>query len=99
MKTSDPEVTYTSSIMKTKAARYEIKGIEDMVSKFSKQNVYSTKVILGVKSVSVKKLHEYGHLEEIVVKISDQHLYKFKESDFVDLHLNDIEDMFLLCWD
>ncbi|GKB64757.1 hypothetical protein Tco_0920943 [Tanacetum coccineum] len=31
LKTSDPEVTYTTSIMKTKAARYEIKGIEDMV--------------------------------------------------------------------
>ncbi|GJZ82465.1 hypothetical protein Tco_0647638 [Tanacetum coccineum] len=52
--------------------------------------------VLGVKSVSVKKLHEYGHLEEIVVKISDQQLYKFKEGDFVDLHLNDIEDMLLL---
>ncbi|GJU25914.1 hypothetical protein Tco_1164535 [Tanacetum coccineum] len=130
LKTSDPEVTYTTSITKTKAARYEIKGIEDMVptlwstikhaydkdaekgikhwgerrklwyrsqiSKFSKQNVYSTKAILGVKSVSVKKLHGYGHFEEIVVKRSDQQLYKFKEGDFVDLHLNDIEDMLLL---
>nr|GFA40255.1 hypothetical protein [Tanacetum cinerariifolium] len=107
------EVTYTSSIMKKKAAQYEIKGIKDMVptlwstikhaydkdaekgikhlgkrhklwyryqvSKFSKQNVYSTKTILGVKSVSVKKLHIYGHLEEIMVKRSDQQLYKFKE--------------------
>ncbi|GJX53284.1 integrase, catalytic region, zinc finger, CCHC-type containing protein [Tanacetum coccineum] len=101
--TSDPEITYTTSITNTKAARYEIKGIEDMVptlsstikyaydkdaekgikhwgerrklwyrsqiSKFSKQNVYSTKAILGVKSV---------------------------KGDFVDLHLNDIEDMLLL---
>ncbi|GKB27616.1 hypothetical protein Tco_0867017, partial [Tanacetum coccineum] len=66
------------------------------VSNFSKQNVYSTKVVLGVKSVSVKKLHGYGHLEEIMVKRSDQQLYKFKEGDFVDLHLNDIEDMLLL---
>ncbi|GKB50834.1 hypothetical protein Tco_0901587 [Tanacetum coccineum] len=106
LKTSDQEVTYTTSITKIKVARYEIKGIEDMVptlwstikyaydkdasigikhwvkrrklwyrsqvSKFSKQNVYSTKAILGVKSVSVKKLHGYGHLEEIVVKRSDQ---------------------------
>ncbi|GKA15490.1 hypothetical protein Tco_0695237 [Tanacetum coccineum] len=130
LKTSDPEVTYTTSITKTKVARYEIKGIEDMVptlwstikhaydkdaekeikhwgerrklwyrsqvSKFSKKNVYSTKAILGVKSVSVNKLHRYGHLEEIVVKRSDQQLYKFKEGDFVDLHLNDIKDMLLL---
>ncbi|GJW22154.1 hypothetical protein Tco_0032776 [Tanacetum coccineum] len=105
LKTSDPEVTYTTSITKTKATRYKIKGIEYMVptlwstikhaygkdalmgikhlgercklwyrsqvNKFSKQNVYSTKAILGVKSVSVKKLHGYGHLEEIVVKRSD----------------------------
>ncbi|GKE72015.1 hypothetical protein Tco_1530087, partial [Tanacetum coccineum] len=42
--------------------------------------------ILGVKSVSVKKLHGYGHLEEIMVKRSDQQLYKYKEGDFVDLH-------------
>nr|GEV35041.1 copia protein [Tanacetum cinerariifolium] len=52
--------------------------------------------ILGVKNVSVKKLHGYGHLEEIVVKRADRQLYKFKEGDFVDLHLNDIEDMLLL---
>ncbi|GJW87206.1 hypothetical protein Tco_0162546 [Tanacetum coccineum] len=31
LKTSDPEVTYTTSIMKTKATRYKIKGIKDMV--------------------------------------------------------------------
>ncbi|GKE94083.1 hypothetical protein Tco_1578938, partial [Tanacetum coccineum] len=62
------------------------------VNKFSKQNVYSTKAILGV---SVKKLHGYGHLEEIMVKRSDQQLYTFKEDNFVDLHLNDIEDMLL----
>ncbi|GJW51296.1 reverse transcriptase domain-containing protein [Tanacetum coccineum] len=30
LKTSDPEKTYTTSITKTKAARYEIMGIEDM---------------------------------------------------------------------
>nr|GEY93052.1 hypothetical protein [Tanacetum cinerariifolium] len=47
-------------------------------------------------NLSVKKLHGYGHLEEIVVKRADQQLYKFKESDFVDLHLNDIKDMLLL---
>ncbi|GKC62933.1 hypothetical protein Tco_1095531 [Tanacetum coccineum] len=59
-------------------------------------NVYSTQKILSVKSVSVKKLHGYGHLEEIVVKRADRQLYKFKEGDFVDLHLNDIKDMLLL---
>ncbi|GKC62651.1 hypothetical protein Tco_1095249 [Tanacetum coccineum] len=109
LKSSNPEGTYTTSIMKSKATRYEIEGIKDMVptlwsptkvgsqlNKFSKHNMYSIKKILGVKSVSVKKLHGYGHLEEIVVKRANYQLYKFKEGDFVDLHLNDIEDMLLL---
>ncbi|GKE46964.1 hypothetical protein Tco_1478222, partial [Tanacetum coccineum] len=92
LKSFNLERMYTTSITKTKEARYEIKGIEDMVP-----TLWSpTKVgILGVKSVSVKKLH-YGHLEEIVVKRADRQLYKFKERDFVDLHLNEIEDMLLL---
>ncbi|GJT45636.1 hypothetical protein Tco_0954351 [Tanacetum coccineum] len=66
------------------------------MNKFSNHNVYSTHKILGVKSVSVKKLHGYSHLEEVVVKRADRQLYKFKEGNFVDLHLNDIEDMLLL---
>ncbi|GJX84754.1 hypothetical protein Tco_0335528 [Tanacetum coccineum] len=66
------------------------------MNKFSKKNVYSTQKILGVKSVSVKKLHGYGHLEEVVVKKADRQLYKFKEGNFVNLHLNDIEDMLIL---
>ncbi|GJS44931.1 hypothetical protein Tco_0595052 [Tanacetum coccineum] len=79
LKSSDLERTYTTSIMKTKAAQYEIEGIEDMVP-----TLWSpTKV-------------GYGHLEEIMVKRADRQFYKFKEGDFVDLHLNDIEDMLLL---
>ncbi|GJT42272.1 hypothetical protein Tco_0950987 [Tanacetum coccineum] len=82
LKTSDPEKMYTTSITKTKATRSQM-------NKFSKHNVYSTQKILCVKSVSVKKLHGYGHLEEIVVKRAHRQLYKFKEGDFMDLHLND----------
>ncbi|GJR26633.1 hypothetical protein Tco_1102865 [Tanacetum coccineum] len=114
LKTSDPEKTYTTSITKTKAARYDFVGIEDMVpmlwstikhaydkdaakgikhwgkkrnhwyrsqmKKISKHNVYSTQNILGVKSVSVKKLHRYGHLEEVV-------LFHLNDSDIVDFIL------------
>ncbi|GJT20848.1 retrovirus-related pol polyprotein from transposon TNT 1-94 [Tanacetum coccineum] len=85
LKTSDLEKTYTTSITKIKAARYEIVGIEDM-----------TPTLWSMIKHAVKKLHGYGHLEDIVVKRADQQLYKFKEGDFVDLHLNDIEDMLLL---
>ncbi|GJR31865.1 hypothetical protein Tco_1108097 [Tanacetum coccineum] len=74
LKSSDPERTYTMSIMKTKAARYEIVGNEDMVP-----TLWSpTKKILGVKSVSVKKLHGYGHLEEIMVKRADRYFISQK---------------------
>ncbi|GJW29743.1 hypothetical protein Tco_0046618 [Tanacetum coccineum] len=41
----------------------------------------------GVKSDSVKKLHGYGHLEEIVVKRADRQFYKFKEEiEFKELY-------------
>ncbi|GJX55569.1 hypothetical protein Tco_0285466 [Tanacetum coccineum] len=66
------------------------------MNKFSKHNVYSTQKILSVVCVSVKKLHGYGHLEEIAVRKADREVYMFKEGDFVDVHLNDIEDMLLL---
>nr|GEX42127.1 hypothetical protein [Tanacetum cinerariifolium] len=87
LKHSYPERMYTMSITKTKAAWYEIEGIGDMVP-----TLWSpTKA-----GVNVKKHHGYGHLEEIVVKRVGRQFYKFKEDDFVDLHLNDIEDMLLL---
>ncbi|GJS51863.1 hypothetical protein Tco_0625225 [Tanacetum coccineum] len=103
LKSSDPERTYTTSITKTKAARYEIVGIEDMVPmlwstiKHEYDKMLQKGSSIRVKgSVSVKKLHGYSHLEEVVVKRADRQLCKFKEGDFVDLHLNDIEDMLLL---
>nr|GEU75409.1 hypothetical protein [Tanacetum cinerariifolium] len=65
LKSSDPERKYTTLITKTEVVRYEIKGIEDIVP-----TLWSlTKV--GLKSVSVKKLHGYDHLEETVVKRAD----------------------------
>ncbi|GJT02379.1 hypothetical protein Tco_0823548 [Tanacetum coccineum] len=106
LKTSNLENTYTTSITKTKAARYEIKGIEDIVpTLWSSTKVgYEKDALKGIKHwgdrhklcVRVKKLHGYGHMEEIVVKRVDQQFYKFKEGDFLDLHLNDIKDMLLL---
>ncbi|GJR57683.1 hypothetical protein Tco_1499845 [Tanacetum coccineum] len=51
-----------------------------------------------VKNVSVKKLYGNGHLEEVVVKRVDRQLYKLKEGDFVDLYLNNIEDMLILAF-
>ncbi|GKF62668.1 hypothetical protein Tco_0182722 [Tanacetum coccineum] len=41
-------------------------------------------------------MHRYSHLEEIVVRREDRQKYKFREGDFVNLHLNNIEGMILL---
>ncbi|GJZ76256.1 hypothetical protein Tco_0640721, partial [Tanacetum coccineum] len=80
-----PKKKYTTSITKTKVVRYELVGIDDMIP-----SLWSETKILSVKSVKVNKLHGYGLLEEIVVRRADRQLYKFKEGDFVNLHLNDI---------
>ncbi|GJT42070.1 hypothetical protein Tco_0941935 [Tanacetum coccineum] len=88
----------------TIAAEYFFKNDLEFLKSFDSEKIVhyvyhedkSRSKILGVKSVSVKKLRGYGHLEEIMVKRVDRQLYKFKEGDFVDLHLNDIEDMLLL---
>ncbi|GKA78198.1 hypothetical protein Tco_0784735 [Tanacetum coccineum] len=66
------------------------------LNRFSKHDVCSPLKNLSVVSMKVNKLHGYGYLEEIVVRKVDRQLYKFKEGDFVNLHLNDIEDMLLL---
>ncbi|GKA23811.1 putative reverse transcriptase domain-containing protein [Tanacetum coccineum] len=69
---------------------------DEVLPKFSKHDVYSPLKILSVVSVKVNKLHGYGYLEEIMVRRADRQKYKFKEGDFVNLHLNEIEDILLL---
>ncbi|GJX72155.1 hypothetical protein Tco_0309326 [Tanacetum coccineum] len=94
-------MTYTTSTTKTKAAQYDLPGIEDMVPNIwnpvkSKGDVYSTKHILAVTYVSVMRKYGYGYLEEIVVRRADNVLCRFKEGDFPRLRINDIEDMLIL---
>ncbi|GKD02839.1 hypothetical protein Tco_1177813 [Tanacetum coccineum] len=48
---------------------------------------------LLVTQVKVMRKHGYGYLEEIVVRRTDNDLYRFKEGDFPRLRINDIEDM------
>ncbi|GJW32027.1 hypothetical protein Tco_0052059 [Tanacetum coccineum] len=76
-------MTYTTSLIKTKAAQYDLPGIEDMVPN-------------NMDPVEVIRKHRYGYLKEIVVRRSDNVLYRFKEGDFPRLRINDIEDMLLL---
>ncbi|GJR51078.1 hypothetical protein Tco_1401599 [Tanacetum coccineum] len=93
---------YTTSTTKTKAAKYDVEGFEDMVPylwsplKKSRHDVYSTKTILSVTSVTIDEWYGYGHLKEIIMRKADPKLYKFMKGDFPRLHLNDIKDMLLL---
>ncbi|GJW69170.1 hypothetical protein Tco_0123594 [Tanacetum coccineum] len=73
-------MTYTMSTTRTKAAQYDLPGIED-------------KRILAVTHVSIMRKYGYGYLEEIVVRRADNVLYRFKEGDFLRLRINNIEDM------
>ncbi|GKD13628.1 hypothetical protein Tco_1198035 [Tanacetum coccineum] len=56
------------------------------------KHAYDKDALMGIKHWGER--HKLV-LEEIVVKRSDQKLYKFKEGNFVDLNLNEIEDMLL----
>nr|GEX47492.1 hypothetical protein [Tanacetum cinerariifolium] len=62
----------------------------------SSKDVYSRRRIIVVIRLKIKKMYDYGHLEEIEVCRDDQQLYTFKEGDFKRLRLQDIEYMLLL---
>ncbi|GJU89201.1 hypothetical protein Tco_1301624 [Tanacetum coccineum] len=95
LKTGNKEKKYAVSLIKPKAARYELKGLEEMIPKLW-SSIFSRIKILSVIRISVDKQFGYGYLKEIVVRQADQKEYAFTEADFPRLHLNDIEDMYLL---
>ncbi|GKD89054.1 hypothetical protein Tco_1364561, partial [Tanacetum coccineum] len=83
------EWKYIAPFTKAKATRAR-------QAKISDHTVYSRMKILSIVRISMEKEYGYGYLKEIVVKRANQKEYRFKEEDFIRLHLNDIEDMFLL---
>ncbi|GJT41873.1 hypothetical protein Tco_0941738 [Tanacetum coccineum] len=92
--------TYMTSLTKTKATKYDLQGIEDMVPNlWSPVKVaYNRHALLGTSHWRSKRQTFYGYASNRVSKhdVSDQQLYKFMEGDFLRLHLNDIEDMLIL---
>nr|GEW15454.1 hypothetical protein [Tanacetum cinerariifolium] len=58
--------------------------------------VYSDLKIAFVDEVKVDLLFDYRFLESITMTRVDKKKYMFKESDFSQLNLNDIEDMYVL---
>ncbi|GJZ23030.1 hypothetical protein Tco_0560489 [Tanacetum coccineum] len=98
-KSSDPESSILDNHRRTKSKLGRKLWHISQLNKFSKHNVYSTKKILAVKSVSVKKLHGYGHLEEIVVKRADPWCKELPEESqhhftSTDLFRNIIQELY-----
>ncbi|GKA28560.1 hypothetical protein Tco_0714805 [Tanacetum coccineum] len=60
------------------------------------KDVYSRKRIIAVTSLKIMKWYDYGHLDKIEVRREDRELYKLKEGNFLQLHLQDNEDILLL---
>ncbi|GJS32592.1 hypothetical protein Tco_0530974 [Tanacetum coccineum] len=101
LKTRNKERKYASSLTKTKAARYDLGPKHQLFyrsrnASTSHHEVISRLKILSVIRISVDKQFGYGYLKEIIVRRAAQKEYTFREADFSRLHLNDIEDMFLL---
>ncbi|GJS19304.1 hypothetical protein Tco_0447936 [Tanacetum coccineum] len=80
LKTSDPEVTYTTSTTKTKDARYEIKGIKDMVPTLwsTIKHAYDKDALMGIKHWGERRKscedmlllavqHKVFHLDENII--------------------------------
>ncbi|GJT82860.1 hypothetical protein Tco_1057202 [Tanacetum coccineum] len=92
----DPENKYTTSTRRLKQLGIRLWELKTwslhsgVLPKLGITKLLKMGSSTGVKSVS------FGYLEEIDVRRADRQVYKFKEGDFVDLHLNDIEDMLLL---
>nr|GEY11543.1 hypothetical protein [Tanacetum cinerariifolium] len=53
----------------------------------SSKDVYSRKRIIEVTRLTIMKMYDYGHLEEIEVCREDQLLYTFKEDERYDLNV------------
>ncbi|GKC84998.1 hypothetical protein Tco_1140715, partial [Tanacetum coccineum] len=90
-------MTYTTSTTNTKTAQYDLPGIEDMVPNiWSLVKVAYDKHAKWVTQVEVMRKHRYGYPREIEVRRADNELYTFKEGDFPQLRINDIEDILIL---
>ncbi|GJY46949.1 hypothetical protein Tco_0436012 [Tanacetum coccineum] len=84
----------SASTTKTRAIRYELYGVEEMV-----ENLWSKSLVAYDKDAAygiIGKQQGYAYLKGIIVKRANQKEYILKEADFPSLYLNDIEDMFLL---
>ncbi|GKD60145.1 hypothetical protein Tco_1297654, partial [Tanacetum coccineum] len=96
LKTFDPEVTYTTSITKTKVARYEIKGIEDMVPTLwsTIKHAYDKEASMGIKHWDMLLLavqHKLFHLDGSDIVDFIVALYMFTKSLILKRLVEDLQ--------
>ncbi|GJT97271.1 hypothetical protein Tco_1092789 [Tanacetum coccineum] len=102
LKNGSIERKYASSLTKPKATRYNLEGMEEMIPNLwtDSKEKYDLNASFGISHWGLKRQlfyrFGYGYLKEIVVRRETHKEYVFNEADFKRLHLNDIEDMYLL---
>ncbi|GJT62911.1 hypothetical protein Tco_1006444 [Tanacetum coccineum] len=93
-------MTYTTSTTKTKAAQYDLQGIEDMVPNIwtPVKVAYDKYALWGISHwrKQCKTFYAYIRGLESSHDGADNELYIFKEGNFLRLCINDIEDMLIL---
>ncbi|GKE61648.1 hypothetical protein Tco_1512015 [Tanacetum coccineum] len=82
-------MTYTTSTTKTKAAKYGLPSIKDIVPNIWSlvKVAYDRYALWAVTHVKVMRKYGYGYLEEIVVRRVDNILYRFKEVEDLQLRV------------
>ncbi|GKC28512.1 hypothetical protein Tco_1035806, partial [Tanacetum coccineum] len=100
LKRDKAERTYLSSNTMTPTARYTMEWIEDLIPNLWIPILidYDKDAALGIKHRRPQRQQFYRAMinKTSTHNRADNQLYKFKEGDFPDLHLNEIEDMLLL---
>ncbi|GJU92712.1 hypothetical protein Tco_1317468 [Tanacetum coccineum] len=90
-------MTYTTSTTKSKAAKYDLPGIEDIVPNiWSLVKVAYDRYAYGYSCQGNNGNHGFEYWKECMRTKADNILYRFKEGDFPRLRINNIEDMLIL---
>ncbi|GJR47137.1 hypothetical protein Tco_1315240 [Tanacetum coccineum] len=96
---------YAYSVTKHRATEYKCGWIKEDIGKLWRKTLvnYDTDAMLGIQKWEKMKrltykdeLFEYGFLKSIIVTRANKKRHTFKESDFNQLNLNDIEDTCVL---
>ncbi|GJX27282.1 hypothetical protein Tco_0233578 [Tanacetum coccineum] len=87
---------YVPSLHKYPVVLFLENDLEELISRWVSKGVKSTKIEEVVKTL-YELGHEHKYITEIVVRRAYGKFDAFLESDYMHLHKNDIEDLYLMC--